>query len=258
MKILMGIPMILIKSEKQIEGIKNSSKIAAKCLKFIAPYVKEGVTTKELDLLIGDYIIANGAKSASKGYMGYPFATCISVNEVVCHGVPSDYKLKKGDIVNVDVATIHNGYYGDNSTMFSVGDISEDAKKVMLVAKNCLDLGIKFCLPGSYFSSIGYAIGKYAHSQGCGVVDKFCGHGVGLYYHEEPQICHINEHKNAGPVMQPGMIFTVEPMINLGSSEVVICENDGWTARTVDGQLSAQYEHTILITKDGCEILTQI
>lgn len=249
---------IIIKTKKQIDGIRKSSKVAAGCLEFIKPYVVEGVKTRELDRLIDEYIIMNGAKAASKGYMDYPFATCISVNEVICHGMPSDYELKNGDIVNVDVATILDGYYGDNSAMFAVGEVSKEAEKIMLVASNCLQLGITMCLPGMHFENIGYAIGKYAKLNDCTVVHQFCGHGTGLKYHEFPQICHISESKNTGPVMSPGMVFTIEPMINLGVPDAVICENDGWTARTADGKLSAQYEHTILVTEEGCEVLTKI
>jgi methionyl aminopeptidase len=246
---------ILIKNQRQIEGIRKSCRLAAATLRYISQFVVAGVTTGELNDLCEKYIVDNNAIPAPLGYMGYPKATCISLNEVICHGIPGQEKLKDGDIVNIDVTTILDGYYGDTSTMFTVGAISEDAQHLLDVAKRCLDIGIKQVRPGNRFGNIGYEIHKYAMLQGCTVVYQFCGHGVGIRFHEEPQVSHIAD-KDSGPKMRPGMIFTIEPMINLGSPEAIIDEEDKWTARTVDGKLSAQYEHTVLVTSTGAEILT--
>lgn len=246
---------IKIKTWQQIVGIRKSCKIAAETLKYVEQFVKAGVSTDELNEYANFFIRKNGAIPAPLNYQGFPRETCISVNEVICHGIPDEYKLKEGDILNVDVTTILDGYYGDTSTMFCVGSISEDAQHIINVAKKCLEIGIKQVKPGNYFGNIGYEIAKYAHLMQCTVVHQFCGHGVGLEFHEEPQVNHIAA-KNSGPKMRPGMIFTIEPMLNLGSPEAIIDEQDGWTARTEDGKLSAQYEHTVLVTRKGVEILT--
>lgn len=246
---------IIIKTWQQIAGIRKSCKLAAETLKYVEQFVKAGVTTDELNEHANFFIRKNGAIPAPLNYQGFPKETCISVNEVICHGIPNEYKLKEGDIVNVDVTTILDGYYGDTSTMFSIGSISEDAQHILNVAKKCLEIGVKQVKPGNYFGNIGYEITKYAHLMQCTVVHQFCGHGVGLEFHEEPQVSHIAE-KNSGPKMRPGMVFTIEPMINEGSPEAVIDEQDNWTARTEDGKLSAQYEYTVLVTRKGVEILT--
>lgn len=250
---------IIIKNEEQIDGIRKSCKLAASCLKFITPYVQEGVTTLYLNNLIETYIRDNGAIPAPLNYevdgLIYPKATCISVNEAICHGIPNDYVLKNGDILNIDVTTILNEFFGDTSIMFGIGEISEDAKKLLNITKECLYIGIQQVKPGNYFSNIGYWIGKYAEKNGFSVVREFTGHGVGILFHEEPQILHISKERYVGDIMHPGMIFTIEPMINQKSKDVLISEN-GWTATTTDGGLSAQYEHTILVTEDSFEILT--
>ncbi len=247
---------ILIKTPAQIEGIRNSSRLAANVLKFIEPYVVEGVNTAHLDDLILNYITKNGAISATVGYQGYPKASCISPNEVVCHGIPSEsVVLKNGDIVNIDVTTILNGFYGDTSKMFFIGDVSKEAEDLVEATKHCLNLGIQEVKPGAHFGDIGFSIARYAQSKGYSVVYEFCGHGVGIHFHEEPQIEHIAR-KGSGAVMRPGMTFTIEPMINQGKARVTIDQKDGWTARTIDGKLSAQFEHTILVTETGFEILT--
>jgi methionyl aminopeptidase len=254
------VPKIYIKTYDQIDAIRKSCKLAANTLKFIAPHVVEGVTTAYLDTLMNSYIRDHGGIPASLGYEGdggkkYPCATCISVNEVVCHGIPSEYRLKKGDILNVDVATILDGYYGDNGTMFSIPPISEEAQQLLDISKKCLDIGIKQVKHGNYFGNIGYEIGRYAMLQRVGVVTQFTGHGVGILFHETPQVCHIAE-KDSGEKMKWGHVFTVEPMINWGTPDVMINEQDGWTVTTADGKLSAQYEHTVLCLRKGCEILT--
>jgi methionyl aminopeptidase len=249
---------ILIKTEEQIEGIRKSSKLAAEVLVFIEEHIKEGVSTAYLDKLMDEYIRDHGAIPAPLNYMGYPKSTCISLNEVVCHGIPSEKTiLKNGDIFNVDVTTILNGYYGDTSKMFWLGEISKLATDLIDSTYHCLELGIQQVKPGNYFGNIGFAISRFAQAKGYSVVYEFCGHGVGVDFHEEPQVEHIAR-RNSGPAMKPGMIFTIEPMINQGKAKTKIDKVDGWTARTSDGKLSAQYEHTILVTETGYEILTQV
>lgn len=249
--------MINIKTPAQIEGIRKSSKLAAQTLQFIAPFVIAGVTTCELDQKIEAYMREHGATPATLGYKGYPKSSCISVNEVICHGIPDTTVLKDGDIVNIDVTTILNGYFGDTCKMFAVGTISEEAQKLLDIGHQCLLKGIMEVRPDNRFGSIGYAITQHAEANGYSVVHQFCGHGVGIEFHEEPQVNHYVVHKNTGPKMKEGMIFTIEPMINQGKAEAIISESDGWTARTIDGLLSAQFEHTVLVTKDGVEILTK-
>lgn len=249
---------IRIKNQEQIDGIRKSSKLAAETLKFIEPYVKEGVTTEHLDNLIHQFIVDHGAIPATLNYNGYPKSSCISLNEVVCHGIPApDITLKNGDILNIDVTTILDGYYGDTSKMYTVGDVTETAKKLIDVTKHCLDLGIQQVRPGNYLGNIGYVISRYAVSQGFSVVYEFCGHGVGVEFHEDPQVDHSSR-KNSGPKLKPGMTFTIEPMINVGRPRVKLDKHDGWTARTIDDQLSAQFEHTILVTETGFEVLTDV
>lgn len=249
---------IIIKNQEQIEGIRKSSRLAAQALLFIESYVKEEVTTGYLNQLLETFIRDHGAVPAPLGYQGYPKATCISLNEVVCHGIPSDKEvIKPGDILNIDITTILNGYYGDTSRMYWVGNLSKEAEDLLDVAWHCLELGIDQVFPGNYFGNIGFAINRYAQAKGYSVVHEFCGHGIGIDFHEEPQVEHIGR-RNTGPVMQPGMIFTIEPMINQGKSKTKIDRNDGWTARTIDGKLSAQYEHTILVTETGYEVLTDL
>jgi len=248
--------MIYLKNPKQIIGISKSCVLAARTLKHIAPLVKAGVTTGHLNDEAEKFIRDNGAIPAPLGYRGFPKAICVSVNEVICHGIPGDYALKDGDILNVDVTTILNGYYGDTSTMFAVGEISAEAKKLLEVTKRCLQIGIQEVKPGRHLGNVGYAINKHAQENGCSVVTQFCGHGTGLRFHEEPNVLHTAPY-NSGPKLRKGMTFTIEPMLNLGGPEAVISEADGWTATTVDGSLSAQYEHTVLVTQNGVEVLTK-
>jgi methionyl aminopeptidase len=249
---------IIIKSPEQIEGIRKSSRLAAQTLAFIEEFVQPGVSTGFLDQKIEEYILSFGAKPAPKGYNGFPKASCISPNEIVCHGIPSiETFLKNGDIVNIDITTILDGYYGDTSKMFAIGQISQESQTLIEVTKHCLDLGILQVKPGNYFGNIGYVISRYARANGFSVVFEFCGHGVGLNFHEAPQVDHTAR-KNTGDKMKPGMIFTIEPMINQGGPSTVIDKKDGWTARTIDKKLSAQFEHTILVTNNGFEVLTDI
>ena len=248
---------IIIKTPAQIEGIRKSCQLAARALDFVQPYVVPGVTTEYLDSLIANFTAENGALSAPLHYKGYPKSCCISLNEVICHGIPGPRILKEGDIVNIDVTTILNGFFGDTSRMFAVGEISKDAEKLLSVARSCLDIGIAQVHPGSHLSNIGYAITEYATEHGCSVVFEFCAHGTGLAFHEPPTICHREFKRGRGPQLKPGMIFTVEPMINLGAADAIVDTSDGWTALTKDGSLSAQYEHTVLVATNGVEILTQ-
>ena len=248
---------IIIKTPEQIEGIRKSCMLAGNTLNIVAPYVKEGVKTDYLNKICAEYIKDNKAIAATLGYHGYPKETCISVNDVVCHGIPGKYELRDGDILNVDVTTILNGYFGDTSKMYTVGNVSEHAQKLIDVSRECLRIGIKQCFSGNRVGNIGYHINKYATSNGFSVVYEFCGHGVGIRFHEEPEISHVDE-KNTGAVLLPGMIFTIEPMINAGKSRCKIDKNDGWTARTIDGKLSAQFEHTILVTESIPDILTDV
>ena len=249
---------IIIKTAEQIEGIRQSAKLAAKTLDFAGQFVKEGVNTEFIDDKIEEFIRSHGAVPATKGYNGYPKSSCISLNNVICHGIPSQQTiLKNGDILNIDITTILNGYYGDTSRMFTVGEVNQAAEDLIDVTGHCLDLGIEQVKPGNRFGNIGFVIQRYAKAQGYSVVYEFCGHGVGIDFHEEPQVDHASR-RNSGPEMKAGMIFTIEPMINQGKPKAVIDKNDGWTARTVDSKLSAQFEHTILVTPTGCEVLTDI
>jgi methionyl aminopeptidase len=249
---------ILIKTEEQIEGIRKSCELAAGALEFIEPHVQAGISTLELDALVEQFIRDHGAIPAPLGYLGYPKSICTSINEVICHGIPNETRLADGDIINIDVTTILNGYYGDTSKMFAVGDISPDAKKLLAVARDCLDVGITQVRPDKPFGDISKAITEYALRRNFSVVHQFCGHGTGVQFHEEPQINHnYNGKEFDSRKMQPGMIFTIEPMINQGLSEALIDKKDKWTARTVDGKLSAQFEHTVLVTSGGVEVLTK-
>jgi methionyl aminopeptidase len=246
---------IKIKTEEQIDGIRHAGSISAGCLDYLEKYVKAGVTTDELNGHAREFIEHHGATCAPLNYKGYPKETCISVNECICHGIPSDRQLLNGDILNIDVTSIKDGYYGDTSRMYSVGTISKEAEELIAATKECLNIGISQVYPENRFGNIGYAIGTYAQSRGYSVVYQFCGHGTGVEFHEEPNIPHI-AHKDSGQIMKPGMVFTIEPMINIGAAEALLNEADGWTATTIDGKLSAQFEHTLVVTEEGCEILT--
>ena len=249
---------IFIKTPEQIEGIRRSCQLAARTLDYAEQFVEAGVTTELIDNKIEEYILAHGATPATKGYNGFPKSSCISPNNVICHGIPSkEVVLKEGDILNIDITTILGGYYGDTSRMFSVGEVSEEAEELMDVAWRCLDLAIEQVKPGNRFGNIGFVISRFAKAKGYSVVYEFCGHGVGVNFHEEPQVDHTAR-RNSGPIMKPGMIFTIEPMINQGRPKADIDKVDSWTARTIDNKLSAQFEHTILVTPNGYEVLTDI
>lgn len=246
---------IIIKSPVQIAGIRESCHLARRCLQFVKPFVVPGVTTKELDDKIDHFILENYGESACRNYNGFPAATCISVNEVICHGIPNDYRLQEGDIVNIDVTTVVKGYYGDTSTMFAVGEIDEESQKLMQVAKSCLDIGIAQVKPDNWTGNIGYWVDEFAKGNGFQTVKQLCGHGVGCFFHEPPDIPFFGK-RYTGHQLKPGMVITIEPMINIGTWEGVLDEHDGWTIRTKDKKRSAQYEHTVLVTDNGREILT--
>lgn len=249
---------IIIKTPAQIGKIKESCKLAAKTLGFAQTLVEPGVTTSSIDKKIEEYIRDHGAEPAPLNYHGYPKSTCISLNEVICHGIPSDDDvLKEGDIISIDVSTILDGFFGDTCRTFEVGEVSDKARDLMTVTLTSMYAGIAQVKPGNTFGKISEAIWLYATGKGYTVVDQFCGHGTGIEFHEPPDLPHAptTESPYADVSMQPGMIFTIEPMINEGVKEAVVDETK-WVARTKDGKLSAQYEHTVLVTEDGYAILT--
>jgi len=246
----------IILNKEQIEGIRQSARINSAVLDLVSQNIKEGMSTEEINKIVHDYTIAQGAIPAPLNYMGYPKSVCTSLNDEVCHGIPSeDIILKSGDIINVDVSTILDGYYSDASRMFMIGEVSEEAKRLVEVAKECLKKGVEAVKPWGFLGDIGEAVQKHAESNGYSVVVDFGGHGVGLKFHEEPFVSHVGN-KGEGMVLVPGMVFTIEPMINEGGYELFIDEDDGWTALTEDGSLSAQWEHTVLVTEDGVEIIS--
>ncbi|KPK33463.1 MAG: methionine aminopeptidase [Chlamydiae bacterium SM23_39] len=247
---------IILKTVEEIKKIKHSCKIASKILNILCTYAKEGVTTNELDILSKKLHKEENAIPAPLGYGNPPFpkSICTSLNEVICHGIPNDEPLQKGDILNVDVTSIVEGYYGDCSRMVKIGEVSEEKNRVIEASYECLMRAIEICKPDSKIYEIGNVIEEYAKKYRCSVVDQFVGHGIGLYFHEPPQIPH--HYNNVDIPMTPGMVFTIEPMINIGVKEAVISKEDGWTARTKDLKPSAQWEHTILITDKGHEVLT--
>ncbi len=242
------------RTDEFIQGMKESCQLAKRTLDMIAERIKVGITTDQINSWVHDYTIDNGAIPATLNYRGYPKSTCTSINNVICHGIPDDTILKEGDIINVDITCNLNGYFGDTSRTFLMGECSDEAQKICAVSEECLKRGIAAVKPFGRIGDIGAAIQAYAHSMDCSVVEKFVGHGIGRSFHEEPQVPHFGK-KGTGPLILPGMYFTIEPMINLGKKGVVILEDD-WTAITEDGKLSAQFEHTIYITDHGVEIMT--
>ncbi len=246
---------ITIKSPSEIEKMRIAGKLAAEVLEMIEPYVVAGVTTDQLDKLCHDYIVdVQNAIPAPLNYHGFPKSICTSINQTVCHGIPCDKKLKSGDIVNVDITVIKDDYHGDTSKMFCIGEVSQHAKRLIKITQESLFLGIEQVKAGATLGDIGQAIQKHAESNRYSVVRDFCGHGIGKDFHEEPQVLHYGK-AGEGVVLAAGMIITIEPMINLGKRDVKVLP-DGWTAVTKDRSLSAQFEHTILVTTDGYEILT--
>lgn len=246
---------IPIHTKADFAGMRKAGALACSVLDFIAPFVVEGVTTEQLNTLCHDFICDHGAIPAPLGYKGFPKSICTSVNHVVCHGIPSGHVLRKGDIVNIDVTVILDGWHGDTSRMFAVGSISAYAQRLIDVTRQCLDHALAVARPGATLGDIGHAIQRHAESHGFSVVRDFCGHGIGAVFHTEPEVPHWGK-PGKGLVLQEGHFFTIEPMINGGSSDVRILK-DGWTAVTRDGKLSAQFEHSIGITAQGCDIFTQ-
>ena len=251
---------IELKTPEDIEKMRVACRLASEVLDYIEPYVKVGVTTEELDRLCHNLMVdVQGCipaplNYAPSGYKPYPKSICTSINHQVCHGVPGDRVLKSGDIVNLDITTIKDGYHGDTSRMFLVGDASIQAKRLCEITFECLWLGISVVRPGGYLGDIGAIIQKHAEKNGYSVVREFCGHGIGRNFHEDPQVLHYGK-PGAGLKLQTGMIFTIEPMINAGKKDIRQL-GDGWTIVTKDHSLSAQWEHTILVTADGYEVLT--
>lgn len=249
---------IAIKSLTEIKKMRIAGKLAASVLDMIKPYVVAGVTTNYLDEICHNFIV-NELKStpAPLNYKGFPKSICTSINNVVCHGIPSDRKLKKKDIINIDVTIIKDGYHGDTSKMFMLEDVNIKAKRICKIAQDCMYLGIKKVKPGVKLGEIGRVIGNYAKKNNYSVVRDYCGHGIGVFFHEEPQVIHYdNGNIDKSPILKEGMTFTIEPMINSGDYKVLISKIDNWTVTTKDRSLSAQWEHTILVTKNGYEVLT--
>lgn len=246
----------LIKTEEQIEGIRRSGVVNSGILDLVGKEIKAGMSTAAIDKLVYDYTVDHGAIPAPLNFEGFPKSVCTSINEVVCHGIPSEKEiLKEGDIINVDVSTILDGYYSDASRMFMIGKVSPEKEKLVRVAKECLEIGMKAAKPFGFVGDIGHAIQKHAEKNGFSVVRDLCGHGVGLEFHEEPEVTHFGR-KGTGMLLVPGMVFTIEPMINMGTYRVYIAEEDGWTVITDDELPSAQWEHTFVMRENGLEILS--
>lgn len=245
---------IRFKKEKDIEGIKRAGRLVIDTLNLVEAEIRPGITTDDINTLVHEFTIQNNAIPATLNYKSYPKSVCVSVNEVICHGIPRKRVLKEGDIVNVDVTPILNGYYADASKTFFVGTPGSEAKKIVRVARESLRRGMSMVRPENTIGDIGWAIQKYAEGEGCSVVREFVGHGVGFEFHEPPQVPHFGK-KGEGIDLVPGMVLTIEPMINLGQRYLTVLE-DKWTAVTKDGSLSAQFEQTILVTANGFESLT--
>ena len=245
---------IKLKTGKDVEGIKKAGRLALATLDLVEAEMKVGMTTDEINTRVHEFTISNNAVPAPLNYRGFPKSVCVSINEVICHGIPGERVLKDGDIVNVDVTPILNGYYADVNKTFFVGTPGPDARKIVHVARGSLKKGLSMVKSGNTVGDIGWAIQTYAEGEGCSVVREFVGHGVGIEFHEPPQIPHYGR-KGNGIKLIPGMVFTIEPMINLGGSPLRVLE-DNWTAVTADGSLSAQFEQTILVTENGYESLT--
>jgi len=236
------------------EGMRRAGRIAAEVLDEIVPHMVPGVTTEEIDTLVREAKLRRGGLPATLNYRGYTHSCCISINHVVCHGIPGPKALKSGDIANVDVTVVIDGWHGDSSRMFLIGDVPIKARRLVEVTYECLMLGIEQAKPGNHLGDIGHAIQTHAEKHRYGVVRDFCGHGIGRVFHDAPEVVHVGR-PGTGPELRPGMIFTIEPMINIGRPDVKVLD-DGWTAVTRDRSLSAQFEHAVGITETGCEIFT--
>jgi len=250
---------IPIKTPEEIERMRAACQVTAAILDAVGEIIKPGITTEQINTFIHNMTLDSGATPATLNYKGYPKSTCISINDVVCHGIPSAYEaLKEGDILNIDVTSIKNGFFGDASRMFVVGEISDEARTLIEDTKKALQAGIDAVKPGAQIGDIGAAIKRFIDStgKGYGIVREYTGHGIGRQFHEPPQVVHIAK-PSTGSKIKAGMTFTIEPMINLGTPKTVLSKLDGWTVRTADGKLSAQWEHTVLVTESGAEKLTQ-
>lgn len=245
---------IRLKGPDDIEMIKRAGRVALDTLDLVEQEIRPGMTTGDINTLVHKFTIKKGATPAPLNYRGFPKSVCVSVNEVICHGIPGERVLKEGDIVNVDVTPVLEGYYADVSKTFFVGMPGEDARKIVRVARESLRRGISMVRPGNTIGDIGWAIQRYAEAEGCSVVREYVGHGVGFEFHEPPQVSHYGR-KGEGVVLAPGMVFTIEPMINLGKRQLDVLDDD-WTAVTADGSLSAQFEQTLLVTEQGFESMT--
>ncbi len=243
-----------IKSVKEIDALRRASQSAAQTLLHIGDLIRSGMTTEEINRIVHDDTLRRRARPAPLNYHGFPKSVCTSVNEVVCHGIPGSQRIKDGDIINVDVTSIIDGFHGDTSATFYIGQPSNEARHVTEIARRSLDIGIEQVREGARLGDIGAAIQEFAEDQGCSVVRAFVGHGIGRRFHEPPQVSHVGT-RGSGLRLKAGMCFTIEPMINVGGYEVDVLD-DGWTVVTRDGSLSAQFEHTLVVTKEGCEILT--
>lgn len=245
---------IKIHGEDAFEGMRRAGRLAAETLDHITPHVEPGVTTGELDRLCHEFIVGRSAVPAPLGYRGFPKSICTSINHVVCHGIPGDKRLQDGDIINIDVTVILDGWHGDTSRMFCVGKVGVKAQKLVDVTYDAMMHGIEAVRPGAHLGDIGHAIQSFAEGHRFSVVQDFCGHGIGKVFHDSPSVLHFGR-RGDGPQLREGMFFTIEPMINAGRHEVKVLE-DGWTAVTRDRSLSAQFEHTVAVTSDGFEIFT--
>ena len=245
-----------IKSAKEIEAMRVACRKAAETLVLVGEKLRPGMTTKEIDESVHEDTLRRGGYPAPLNYHGFPKSVCTSINDVVCHGIPGDEILRTGDIINVDVTTIYDGFHGDTSATFYIGVPSAEARHVVETARKALDIGIQEVREGARLGDVGAAIQEYVEAEGCSVVRDFVGHGIGRKFHEPPQVKHFGK-RGTGERLKAGMIFTIEPMVNVGGWEVNVDPIDKWTVRTADGSMSAQFEHTCLVTKNGVEVLTK-
>lgn len=247
--------MITIKSKREVELLKIAGNIVYQTHQYLKPYIKEGMTTKELDKLAEDFIRSKDATPSFKGYEGFPSTLCTSINSEVVHGFPSDRKLKNGDIISIDIGACYKGYHGDSAWTYTVGEVDEKTRKLLEDTEKSLFIGLTQVKPGNRIGDIGYAIEQYAHKHNLGVVKELCGHGVGTSVHEDPEVPNYGI-PNTGPRLKEGMVIAVEPMLTLGRPDIFVHDNN-WTIDTQDGSLSAHFEHTVVVTKDGYQILTR-
>lgn len=246
----------IIKTPAQIEGIRKAGILNTEILDMVSEKICVGMSTDDINTLVHEYTVSHGGTPAPLNYCGYPKSVCTSVNDVICHGIPSPHEiLKEGDIINVDVTTILDGYYADASRMFCIGEVSPEAKKLVQVTKESVDLALKEVKPWGFLGDIGFVISEYIYANGFTVLRDIGGHGVGNDFHEDPYVCHIGK-RGKGMLLVPGMVFTIEPMVNAGKEAFYQDEENGWTIYTKDGSLSAQWEYTVLVTEDGAEIIT--